>query len=52
MAAITDPKEVGRLMLDIDAYKGTTKVRCALQLAPLTFLRPGELRHGEWKGID
>ena len=25
---------------------------CALKLAPLTFVRPGELRHAEWTEID
>ena len=52
LAAIIDPKGVGRLMLDIEDYKGSVNVRCALRLAPLTFLRPGELRRGEWKEID
>jgi integrase len=27
-------------------------VRCALRLAPLLFVRPGELRSAEWKDID
>ena len=48
MAAIIKPEEVGKLMLAIDAYEGTTEVCCALRLAPLTFVRPGELRHAEW----
>lgn len=26
--------------------------RCALQFAPLTFVRPGELRHAEWTEFD
>ena len=51
-AAIIEPKEVGRLMLAIDAYQGTPEVCCALRLAPLTFVRPGELRHAEWSEID
>jgi len=51
-AAITDPKEVGALLRAIEAYKGGFIVKCALQLAPLVFLRPGELRHGEWKEIS
>ena len=51
-AAITEPKEVGRLMLAIDNYEGSPQVRFALQFAPLTFTRPGELRCAEWPEID
>ena len=52
MAAIIDPKEVGRLMLAIDGYEGSPEVCCALRLAPHVFARPGELRHAEWGEID
>ena len=51
-AAITDPKKVAVLMRDIDSYKGTMTVRCALQLSPLVFVRPGELRAARWADID
>lgn len=51
-ASITDPKKIGQLLRDIDTYTGTFRVRCALQLAPLLFVRPGELRRAEWKDID
>jgi len=51
-AAITDPKEVAGLMRAIDGFNGTFTVKCALQLAPLVFLRPGELRHAEWSEFD
>jgi len=51
-AAITDPKEVGELLRAIDGYKGHYVTRCALQLAPLVFVRPGELRKAEWADID
>ena len=51
-ASITEPKEVGKLLLAIDAYEGTEEVCYALRLAPLTFVRPGELRNLEWKEID
>lgn len=51
-AAITEPKEVGKLLRAIDGYEGSFIVKCALQLAPLVFLRPGELRHGEWEEIS
>jgi integrase len=51
-AAITDPKEVAHLMRAIDGYQGHFVVRCALKLAPLFFVRPGELRHAEWTEVD
>ena len=51
-AAITDPKEVGPLLRLLDGYTGTLPVRCALRLAPLLFVRPGELRRAEWADID
>lgn len=51
-AAITDPKEVGPLLGAIDAYKGSSVVKWALQLAPLVFVRPGELRQAEWVEFD
>lgn len=47
-AAITDPAEVAALLRASDSYRGTPVVRAALMLAPLVFLRPGELRHAEW----
>lgn len=51
-AAIIDPAKVGRLLLDIDGYGGTPEVRAALQLSPLVFVRPGELRAARWADID
>jgi integrase len=51
-AAITDPKEVGPLLRAIDGYQGQFTVRCAMKLAPLLFVRPGELRRAEWAEID
>lgn len=51
-AAITDPAKVGELLRAIDAFKGTLVVRSALLLAPLVFVRPGELRKAEWTGFD
>lgn len=51
-AAITDPKEVGPLLRAIDGYQGQFMVRCALKLAPMLFVRPGELRRAEWAEID
>ena len=52
MATITDPKEIGGLLRSIDGYQGSIVTRCALQLAPVVFVRPGELRHAEWSEID
>jgi integrase len=51
-AAPTDPKEVAPLLRAIDDFKGSYVVKCAMQLAPLLFVRPGELRHAEWSEID
>jgi integrase len=52
MASITDPKEIAGLLRSIDSYRGSIVTRCALKLAPLVFVRPGELRHAEWSEID
>jgi len=46
--AITDPVEVGKLLCAMDGYRGDYVTRCALRLAPLVFVRPGELRRAEW----
>ena len=51
-AAITDPVKVGELLRAIDNYEGSIVVKCAMKLAPLVFVRPGELRQAEWKDID
>ena len=51
-AAITDPQKLGELLRAIDTYQGTPVVRAALALAPLVFLRPGELRKAEWLEFD
>ena len=51
-AAITDPKQVGNLMRDIEGYSGTNVVRVAFALSPRVFLRPGELRQLEWSWVD
>jgi integrase len=52
LAAMTDPQGVGALLRAIDGYQGTFVVKCALRLAPLVFLRPGELRKAEWAEFD
>ena len=51
-AALTKPAEVAGLLRAIASYQGSFVVRCALRLAPLVFVRPGELRKAEWSEID
>ena len=50
--AITEPKAVGGLMRAIDGYQGEPVTQAALSLAPLVFVRPGELRLAEWDELD
>ena len=52
MSTITDPKQIGELLRAIDGYEGHLITKCALRLAPLVFLRPGELRQAEWQEIN
>ncbi len=52
LASFTDPKMFAELLRAIDSYKGHIVVRCALRLAPLVFVRPGELRAAEWTEIN
>ncbi|MBN8888511.1 MAG: integrase arm-type DNA-binding domain-containing protein [Rudaea sp.] len=51
-AHITDPKLLGELLRAIHGFTGHYVTTCALKLAPLLFLRPGELRQGEWAEVD
>lgn len=51
-AAITTPKEVAELLRAIDGFSGTFVVKSALLLAPLLFIRPGELRQAEWSEFN
>lgn len=50
--AVTDPKKIGALLRAMDSYEGTLVTKCALRLAPLVFVRPGELRAAEWSEIE
>ena len=52
LPSVTDPVEVGALLRAIDGFRGTLNVSCALRLAPLLFVRPGELRKAEWSQFD
>ena len=50
---LVDPTAVGTLLRTLDTYmQGSPLTRAALKLAPLVFLRPGELRSAEWAHID
>jgi len=51
-AAPTNPKDIALLLRIMDGYMGTPITQCALTLAPLLFIRPGELRAMEWANID
>lgn len=52
LAAITEPGKVAELLKAIAGYQGSFVVKSAMQLAPLVFVRPGELRQAEWSEID
>ena len=51
-AAVSTPEEFGQLLRAIAGYSGTPPVIAALRLAPLLFVRPGELRRMEWDQVD
>ncbi len=51
-ASVTEPVRVGELMRAIHRYSGYPVTALALKLAPLVFVRPGELRAAEWSEFD
>lgn len=51
-AAVTEPGNVATLLRQLHGYSGSVIVRCALQIAPLLFVRPGELRQAKWQDIN
>ncbi len=51
-AAVTDPSAVAALLRDIEGYSGQPTTHAALRLAPLVFVRPGNLRAMEWTELD
>ncbi len=51
-AALIEPKAFGGVLRAIAAYDGAPETRAALELAALTFVRPGELRAAEWVEFD
>ena len=50
--AILDPEKLGEVLRAIDGYRGSEIVRVALRLTPMLLVRPGELRHMEWREVD
>lgn len=50
--SITEPKAIGALLRTVEGYAGAFVTKCALRLAPLVFVRPGELRRAEWGEFD
>jgi integrase len=51
-ASLTEPAKVGELLRALHNYRGSPVVTGALRLAPLVFVRPGELRRARWADID
>lgn len=51
-AAVTDPVKIGQLLRAIEGFSGQPVTHAALKLAPLVFVRPGELRAAEWEEMD
>jgi integrase len=52
LGAIIKPNDFAQLLHQLKAYKGTLIVKAALELAPLVFVRPNELRLAEWSEFD
>jgi len=50
--AILEPEEVGKMLRAIDGCQAAATTKAAARLAPLVFVRPGELRHAEWSEIN
>jgi integrase len=51
-ASVTEPEKLAGILRALDSYEGTLVVLCALRLATLVFVRPGEMRHAKWSDID
>ncbi len=51
-ASLTNPKAISELLRAINGYQGNFLTKCALKLAPLLFVRPGELRRAEWSEFN
>ena len=51
-AAPTTPKDLAPILRAIDDFTGSFVVKSALQLLPMLFCRPGELRAAEWAEVN
>lgn len=51
-AAITEPREIGRLLRAVDNYAGHPSIVYFLKILPYVFTRPSELRLAEWSEIN
>ncbi|MBD3821179.1 MAG: integrase arm-type DNA-binding domain-containing protein [Thiotrichales bacterium] len=52
LAAVTEPAQIAPLLRIMAGYRGSPITKAALTIAPLVFVRPGELRAMEWEHID
>jgi integrase len=50
--AIIEPVSFGGLLLAIRGYTGSKTTHNTLELSPLVFVRPGEMRLAEWSEFD
>lgn len=50
-ASVTEPEKIGELLRALYAYRGAVVTQAALKLAPMLFVRPGELRRASWADI-
>ncbi|RZZ86075.1 tyrosine-type recombinase/integrase [Pseudoxanthomonas winnipegensis] len=51
-ASVTEPAAIGELLRALWGYQGAFVTQAALKLAPMLFVRPGELRQAKWADID
>lgn len=51
-ASLQEPRRIGELLRDADAYDGQPETIYALRLQPYVFLRPGTLRALRWEWVD
>jgi len=51
-APARDPEKVGAFLRMFDVYQGQPCIKAALQLAPLFFVRPGDLQRMRWADVD
>ena len=51
-ASVTDPEKIGDLLRAMYSYRGSPVTLAALKLAPMLFVRPGELRKARWADMN